>query len=188
MRLFAERGVAATSIRDVAAEAGVSSSLVVHHFKTKAGLKDAADTRSVALLAEMLSAFPASSTEVEPAMRSLSEGLRAEPDLMAYLRRMFIDGGDAAKELFTTLLDATAAELSTQERAGVVSASADPRTRAAFLLVNDLGLVVLQDLVTHAIGLDPLSEKGLERWGSAVMEVYTHGFYLAEPDTQGEES
>jgi len=188
MRLFAERGVAATSIRDVAAEAGVSSSLVVHHFKTKAGLKAAADARSVALLAEMLSTFPGDSTEVEPAMRSLSEGLRAEPDLMAYLRRMLIDGGDAAKDLFTGLVDATAAELSTQERAGVVSPSADPRTRAAFLLVNDLGLIVLRDLVKDAIGLDPLSEKGLEQWGSTVMEVYTQGFYLSEPDTQGEES
>ena len=188
MRLFAERGVAATSIRDVAAEAGVSSSLVVHHFKTKAGLKEAADTRSVALLAEMLSPFPTDSTEVEPAMRSLSEGLRTEPDLMAYLRRMLIDGGDAAKDLFTSLVDATAAELSAQERAGVVLPSADPRTRAAFLLVNDLGLIVLQDLVKDAIGIDPLSEKGLERWGSAVMEVCTQGLYASGPDTAREES
>jgi len=187
MHLFAERGVASTSIRDVAAEAGVSSSLVVHHFKTKAGLKAAADARAVVLIDEMLS-ISASSTEAEPAMRSLSEGLRAEPDLMAYLRRMLIDGGDAAKDLFTSLVDATAAELSTQERAGVVSPSADPRTRAAFLLVNDLGLIVLRDLVTHAIGLDPLSEKGLERWGSAVMEVYTRGFFASGPETQQEES
>ena len=188
MRLFAERGVAATSIREVAAEAGVSSSLVVHHFKTKAGLKAAADARAVALLAEILSTFPADSTEVEPAMRSLSEGLRAEPDLMAYLRRMLIDGGDAATDLFTGLVDATAEELSTQERAGVISPSTDPRTRAAFLLVNDLGLIVLQDLVKDAIGLDPLSEKGLERWGSAVMEVYTQGFYISGQENQGEES
>jgi AcrR family transcriptional regulator len=188
MRLFAERGVAATSIRDVAAEAGVSSSLVVHHFKTKAGLKAAADTRSGVLLAEMLSTFPTDSTEVGPAMRSISEGLRAEPDLMAYLRRMLIDGGDAAQDLFTDLVDATAAELSAQERAGVVSPSADPRTRAAFLLVNDLALIILRDLVTHAIGLDPLSEKGLERWGSTVMEVYTQGFYASGSQTQREES
>jgi TetR/AcrR family transcriptional regulator, regulator of cefoperazone and chloramphenicol sensitivity len=188
MRLFAERGVAAISIRDVAAEAGVSSSLVVHHFKTKAGLKVAADARSVALLAEMLSTFPTDRTEVEPAMRSISEGLRDEPDLMAYLRRMLIDGGDAAKDLFTGLVDATAAELSVQERAGVVSRSADPRTRAAFLLVNDLALIVLRDLVTHAIGLDPLSEKGLERWSSAVMAVYTQGFFASGSQTQQEES
>ena len=187
MRLFAERGVAATSIRDIAAEAGVSSSLVIHHFKTKAGLRAAADARAVVLLAEILS-ISASSTEVEPAARSLSEGLRTEPDLMAYLRRMLIDGGDAANDLFAGLVDATAAELSTQERAGVISASTDPRTRAAFLLVNDLGVIVLRDLVTHAIGLDPLSEKGLERWVGAAMEIYSQGFYLSEPDTQGEES
>lgn len=108
-------------------------SLVVHHFKTKAGLKAAADTRSVALLAVMLSTSPPSRTEVEPAMRSLFEGLTAELDLMAYLRRMLIDG-EIWPDLFTALVDATAAQLSAQERAGVISPSADPRTRAAFPL------------------------------------------------------
>ena len=54
MRLFAERGFDATSIRDVAAEAGVSSSLVVHNFKTKAQLKEATDARLIASLTSML--------------------------------------------------------------------------------------------------------------------------------------
>ena len=38
LELFAADGVAATSMRSVAAKAHVSPSLVVHHFGTKAGL------------------------------------------------------------------------------------------------------------------------------------------------------
>src|SRR5665811_596325 len=58
MRLFAERGFDATSIRDVAAAAGVSSSLVVHHFKTKARLKEATDARLISALASMIAELP----------------------------------------------------------------------------------------------------------------------------------
>ncbi|MCR6493521.1 helix-turn-helix domain-containing protein [Cellulomonas sp. P24] len=58
MRLFAERGFDATSIRDVAAEAGVSSSLVVHHFKTKAQLKEATDARLISALTSMPADVP----------------------------------------------------------------------------------------------------------------------------------
>src|SRR5450756_1214862 len=58
MHLFAERGFDATSIRDVAAEAGVSPSLVVHHFKSKAQLKAATDARLTAVLTEMLAELP----------------------------------------------------------------------------------------------------------------------------------
>src|SRR5829696_8252307 len=43
LELFAEDGVAGTSLRSVAAKAAVSPSLVVHHFGTKAGLREAVD-------------------------------------------------------------------------------------------------------------------------------------------------
>ena len=45
---FAANGVASTSIRDVAAAAGVSPGLVQHHFGTKAGLRDAVNDFVVA--------------------------------------------------------------------------------------------------------------------------------------------
>ena len=48
MGLFAERGVAAVSVRDVAEAAGVSPSLVIHHYKSKEGLKAAVDERATA--------------------------------------------------------------------------------------------------------------------------------------------
>ena len=186
MRLFAERGFDATSIRDVAAEAGVSSSLVVHHFKTKAQLKAATDARLIAVLTEMLAELPTGeAADFGETVGSMTEKLRDEPDLMGYLRRMLVDGGEAAAGLFLGLVEATVAELAAQEAAGVVLPSADPRTRAVFLIVNDLGAIVLRDLVQHALGVDPLSPAGMRQWGAVVMDVYTRGIYqphVTDPD------
>ena len=50
MRLFARRGAAAVTIRDIAAEAGVSPSLVIHHYGSKQGLREAVDNRAIALV------------------------------------------------------------------------------------------------------------------------------------------
>src|SRR5665811_8423 len=191
MRLFAERGFDATSIRDVAAEAGVSSSLVVHHFKTKARLKEATDARLISALASMIAELPTGEgADFNETAGSMAEVLRDEPELMNYLRRMLVDGGEAATGLFTGLVEATVGELAAQQAAGVVLPSADARTRAVFLIVNDLGAIVLRDLVQHAIGVDPLSPAGMRQWGAVVMDVYTRGIYqphvtephVTEPD------
>ncbi len=177
MRLFAERGFAATSIRDVAADAGVSSSLVVHHFKTKTQLKDATDARLITALTSMVAELPTGEGADLSEMGSIAELLRDEPELMSYLRRMLIDGGDAATGLFLGIVEATTAELATQEAAGIVRPSVDARTRAVFLIVNDLGAIILRHLVEQAIGVDPLGPAGVGKWGAVVMETYTGGVY-----------
>src|SRR5665647_2492345 len=55
------------------------------------------------------------------------------------------------------------------------------RMRAVFLIVNDLGAIVLRDLVEQAIGVDPLSPAGMRQWGAVVMDVYTRGVYAQDP-------
>lgn len=54
MRLFAGRGAAAVTVREIAAAAGVSAGLVMHHYGSKDGLKDAVDRRAVAFFEEMI--------------------------------------------------------------------------------------------------------------------------------------
>jgi AcrR family transcriptional regulator len=181
MRLFAERGFDATTIRDVAAEAGVSSSLVVHHFKTKAQLKAATDARLIATLTGMLADLSPEDVDFSDASAPMAQALRDEPELFGYLRRMLVDGGEAATGLFMALVEATATELAAQEAAGAVRPSADPHTRATFLIVNDLGAIILGDLVEQAIGVDPFSPAGMEKWGAVVMDVYVRGVYAQPP-------
>ena len=63
LRRFAERGVAATSIRDVAKAAGVSPGLVQHHFRSKARLRRAVADHVMRRAIEAFGAPPASAIE-----------------------------------------------------------------------------------------------------------------------------
>lgn len=181
MHLFAERGVSGVSIRDVAAAAGVSSSLVVHHFRTKQRLKAAVDEHTLDMLLGLLAELAGEPSNPGQATQAMWAALREEPDLMSYVRRLLIDGSDAGRALFAGLVDATATEFAVMERDGVIGASEDPRARAVFLLVNDLAGIVLRDLIADSLGVDPLSNAGLERWGRTVMQIYTGGLFIGAP-------
>ena len=91
---FATHGTSATSLRTVAAAAGVSLGLVQHHFATKAGLIKAVDDHVLEVVRSTLSEpIP------EPPADSIAEiGKRVtrliaeHPDVMDYVGRALIDG------------------------------------------------------------------------------------------------
>jgi len=70
---------------------------------------------------------------------------------------------------------------------GATTPSEDPDVRAAFLLANDLALVLLRPQITSALGVDPLSTQGLQRWAGEASAVYVHGAF-AFPDQPEEAS
>ncbi|MGH8891208.1 MAG: TetR/AcrR family transcriptional regulator [Acidothermaceae bacterium] len=180
MRLFAELGTAGVSIRDVAADAGVSASLVMHHYGSKDRLKAAVDERATAALTELIAGFNDAGLDEVSAMSfasAFAERFGDDSTIVPYLRRLLIDGGSPAQTLFRTLFDATLAMMNGLEAAGVVKPAADAGVRAAFLLVNDLAVMVLREQIAGAIGFDPFGPEGLLRWGETVVEVYTNGVF-----------
>ena len=54
LRLFAARGPDAVTVRQIAAAAGVSPALVVHHFGSKEGLREVVDRHVLGLFEAML--------------------------------------------------------------------------------------------------------------------------------------
>ncbi|MFV9455338.1 TetR/AcrR family transcriptional regulator [Rhodococcus sp. NM-2] len=185
--LFADRGVAGVSIRDVAAAAGVSSSLVMHHFKSKDGLKAAVDARVSTTMIELLAEFgrgAESGASPSSLATAMAEMLDTDPQLPGYLRRLLIDGGPTAHELFRALFDATVDSLSGLEAAGVARPAADPAVRAAFLLVNDLAVILLRDQVQAVLGVDPIRPTGLRRWSQTLMDTYSRGVFVLAPEEE----
>lgn len=177
MRLFAERGPAAVTVRDIAADAGVSPSLVIHHYGSKDALKDAVDDHVVQFFGDMIAEFvDASAADLAAASSNPSLAARlGDGPFLAYSRRLLADGGPAAERLFRSLYDMSLEMVRRYERAGVFKPSSDEAVRVAVLLVNDLGVVLLRDQISAVVGVDPLGPDGLVRWSQVVLDLYANG-------------
>ncbi|HEY7224287.1 MAG TPA: TetR family transcriptional regulator [Micromonosporaceae bacterium] len=189
LALFAERGFDAVTVRQIAAAAGVSAGLVVHHFGSKQGLREVVDEYVSSIVDELLAALeadPAAALAADGAQLSGGLGelligfLPAGSAVPAYLRRLLLSGDTAGRTVFRRWYDASAAMLARLTEAGFMRASADPPVRAAFMLINDLAVVLLRDHLTDVLGVDPLGPDGLRRWSVEVAAAYTRGVFTTE--------
>lgn len=187
LRLFAERGHDAVTVREIAAAAGVSAALVVHHFGSKDGLRAAVDEYASKAfdalfamdgqdLAAMLTGGNVTSM-AELFARVFPHG----SPLPAYLRRLLLVNDPAGAALFGRWYALTRTLLDSMTEAGAVRPTGDPAVRAAFFLVNDLALILLRNQVAAAIGVDPLTPDGIARWAKEVTAVYTEGAFTTAP-------
>lgn len=188
LRLFAERGHDAVTVRQIAAAAGVSPGLVVHHFGSKDGLRAEVDTFAAAAfdqvfadlggqdVAEMLVGGETTRSVPEAFARAFPPG----SPLPAYLRRLLLTNDPAGAALFGRWYAAARRLLDAMVEAGAAAPLPDPAVRAAFLLANDLAVILLRNQIAVAIGDDPLTPTGLERWAADVTAVY-HGGAFSPP-------
>ena len=94
MDLYAEYGEDRTSMRAIAAAAGVTVGLLVHHFGTKDRLRDAVEQLVVDYFAQAIAQAPATGTPAEiGAARdaAVQEMLAANPAVVNYLRRAVLN-------------------------------------------------------------------------------------------------
>ncbi|OII69567.1 MULTISPECIES: TetR/AcrR family transcriptional regulator [unclassified Streptomyces] len=185
LKLFTEKGPDRVPVRQIAAAAGVSPGLVVHHFGSKEGLREEVDRHVVAVFERMLKEV-ADGGPVGSLAQAVAAGLPGDSPVPGYLSRMLTTDGDAGQDLFRRLLDLSRRTLAEMAREGTAATGRDPDVRAAFLLVNDLAVFLLRRRIEEALGVDPLSPPGLERWGHEVLAVYGGGLRAADP-ADGEE-
>jgi AcrR family transcriptional regulator len=188
LRLFAGRGPDAVTVRQVAAAAGVSPGLVIHHFGSKDGLREAVDEHVLAMFGTMLGELTTPDLYDPAAAGSLAEAVvrHLPPDspVPGYLRRLLLSGGDPGRELFRRLYEASRTALDAMAAAGLAARGADPAVRAAILMSNDLAVLLLREQLAGVVGEDPLSPAGMARWGREMLTIYAAGL-MAVP--QGDE-
>ena len=182
LRLFAARGPDAVTVRQIAAAAGVSPALVVHHFGSKEGLREVVDEHVLGLFEAMLGEMTADGAPdlYDPAASgSLAEAMVAHlppgSPVPAYLRRLLLADGDAGRRLFRRMYEISTILVSALVQAGLAAPGADPAVRVAFLMANDLAVFLLREHLADVLGVDPLSEEGMARWAREMLAIYATG-------------
>ena len=183
MELFAERGYAEVTIRQIALAARVSPALVIHHYGSKENLRAVLEERVAAFVESMLADLARVPEEGGSASVAglFADRLEREPGMAGYVRRLLADGGPAGIALFERLYQVTVTGMQALERAGVIRPSRDEAVRSAFLLSNDLAMLLLRPHLSRAAGIDPLSRDGLVRWSAEVADVYMGGVFTPGP-------
>ena len=180
---FAERGVAATSVKAVAADAGVSTALVFHHFRSKAGLRAACDAHVLAVLDQQkrqaMRAGP--HLDVFAALRQAAEG----PPVVHYLARMLSDRSSEAAALVDGLVDVSVAALEEGVRSGVLQPVEQPRDLSAVLVLWSLGLLVLHDHAERLLGVDVTGDAAQRSRYMAVAMEALRGLFTDEAYEHG---
>lgn len=153
LQLFADYGEAGTSMRAIAAAAGVTVGLVVHHFQTKDGLRDAVEERIVDLFAEAIDRAPAADTAravAEARDVSVARMLEETPAVVGYLRRALLDTTGHKGNVLAKLTDLTARQVASLRNAGLASTDHRDSSQVIGILVRQLGTVFLQPMVDSA--------------------------------------
>ncbi len=149
---FSDAGVAATSVRTIAAAAGVSPALVIHHFGSKDNLRAACDHHVATLIREAKERAVAEGANLDPLgqIRAYEEGL----PLLRYLARTLGDGTPHVAALIDEMVDDAVVYTETAVATGLMLPSENPRGRAAVLTLWSLGAIVLHEHVERVLGAD----------------------------------
>ncbi|MGI8874779.1 MAG: TetR/AcrR family transcriptional regulator [Egibacteraceae bacterium] len=149
---FAANGVAGTSLKTIAAAAGLSPALVVHHFGSKDGLRKACDQYVAATIRERKRAAMAEGAQLDPlaAMRQHAEG----PPLLRYLARTLTDGSPEVVALLDELVDDAVGYMEEGVRSGLLKPSDQPRERAVVLTMWSLGALTLHEHINRLLDVD----------------------------------
>lgn len=162
------------SVRSIAAAAGVSPGLVIHHFGSKEKLHRACDD----YVAETIRTAKSETMQAsDPAMwlTQMAEIEQYAP-MMAYLVRSMRSSGPLAKMLWRTMIDNTEQYIEEGVRAGTLKPSIDPKARARFLgLMGGGAFLLYLELHEDPSDLRAVLRDYAEDMVLPALELYTHG-------------
>ncbi|QSI49466.1 TetR/AcrR family transcriptional regulator [Thermobispora bispora] len=172
---FAAQGVAATNLKDIAADAGVSTPLVIHHFGSKEGLRAACDQYIASWIRERKTASMTAGKDLDP-FRALRDALDGTP-VIAYLARTIADGSPHVDQLIDEMVEDSLTYLAEGVEKGLIKPAENLREQASLICVWLLGALVLHKHVKRLLGIDLIEgdPHSLIKWMRINLEVLAKG-------------
>ncbi|MDT0618628.1 helix-turn-helix domain-containing protein [Salinisphaera sp. P385] len=150
LALYADYGEDATSMRTIADAAGVTVGLVVHHFRTKDGLREAVEHHIVDLFSYAIEQAPVEGTTAAIAASrddAVAGMLADNPAVIGYLRRAVLDPTGHRGRILEMLTRFAAEQVATLRSAGVASMVQRDSSQTIGVMVRQLGQLFLQPMV-----------------------------------------
>ena len=167
LRLFAERGLDGTTIRDIARAAGVSGGLIRHHFGSKDDLRAACDSYALDQIMRIKEQAVLEGQLANPAFMSATH-----PTVLLtfrYLARSLVDGSPAASAMFDEMVALGEAWLG-RHHPGQIP---DPRSYSAVLVAMQSGLFMMHSQLSRWLGADIFTPEGHLRLTTALIDFYS---------------
>ncbi len=148
---FADHGVADTTVRKIAATAGVSPGLVIHHFGSMDGLRLACDEYVAAVIREYKEDALSSGPQLDllAAFRNSDFG-----PMIGYLAQVLTDDSAAVAKLVDDLVADAEVYLEQGAESGLLRPTDNPRGRAVVMALWSLGALVLHHHMDRLLGVD----------------------------------
>ena len=175
---FARDGFSA-SVRSIAADAGVSAALVIHHFGSKDELHAECDERVLAGIRAAKSETIDDLASGESILNRFAAVDEYTP-MLGYVLRSLQDGGPVGAAFIEQMIEDAVGYTKHGVEAGLVKPSLDEAARARYLVLSALGSLMLE--LTLNPPDDPRDLSGIVRGFLAtsylpMLELYAEGFF-----------
>lgn len=179
LKLFGEKGAAATSIREVARAAGVSPGLVQHHFKSKLALESAVSAYVAGKMGELAGAGlePARTAQTLTLGAAVVGFIRRNPELVTYLRRVILEDDEVGRRLLDSIVQLSRTLNRRLQANHLLRRNLDPVWTPLNTMILVLGPLLLEPALNRYLDHRLRSEEGLVRWDAAVEDLYLRGIY-----------
>ncbi len=191
LKHFAEDGYQRATIRGIAQSAGVSPGLLRYHYGSKEALRQMCDEYVLDMLHRV-------NAEILEDPKSAASTQKMSKRLGRYVARALADGSPTVGAIFDEMVTITEQWLARADEVRPDSPTISRRIRATLVTAMAVGIPLLQDHVSRALGTDMFGPEGERLVALALLDIYSHklldptdasiaesGFDLAEDDTVG---
>lgn len=174
---FAADGIAGTSVRTVAADAGVAPSHVIHYFGSKVGLRAACDEHVAEVIRRQQEEVVDAGLDLDP-LASLRRARHGLP-VLEYLARTLVEPSPTSDALVDQLIADSERYMAGLVATGLIKESATPRTRAILLTFWSLGSLTLHTQLERLLGVSLTAPdenpEALGEYAAATLELFGPG-------------